>query len=125
MLLQRREHVSAGPYSPSRRAQVAQIEHRIAREGDGPGHKPAHTVFNLQGGKAFGRQWTLVASTLNVADNRFLLDESNTVGGTHYNMPRQVSVGLRQSAGSSRTAAVTVPVSSGLVPRRGERRRPV
>ena len=64
-------------------------------EGDGPEHKPAHTVFNLQGGKSFGRQWTLVASALNVADNRFLLDESNTFGGTHYNMPRQISVGLR------------------------------
>ena len=24
-------------------------------EGDGPEHKPAHTVFNLQGGKSFGR----------------------------------------------------------------------
>jgi outer membrane receptor for ferrienterochelin and colicin len=64
-------------------------------EGDGPEHKPAHTVFNLQGGKSFGRQWTLVASALNVADHRFLLDESNTFGGTHYNMPRQVSVGFR------------------------------
>ena len=64
-------------------------------EGDGPEHKPAHTVFNLQGSKSFGRQWTLVASALNVADHRFLLDESNTFGGTHYNMPRQVSVGLR------------------------------
>jgi len=64
-------------------------------EGDGPEHKPAHTVFNLQGGKSFGRQWTLVASALNVADHRFLLDESNTFGGTHYNMPRQMSVGLR------------------------------
>jgi hypothetical protein len=37
----------------------------------------------------------------------------------------QVSVGLRQSVGSSRTAAVTVAVSSGLVVCRGERRRPV
>jgi len=44
-------------------------------EGDGPEHKPAHTVFNLQGGKSFGHQWTLVASALNVADHRFLLDE--------------------------------------------------
>ena len=64
-------------------------------EGDGPDHKPAHTVFNLQGGKSFGRQWTLTASVLNVANSRFLLDESNTFGGTHYNTPRQVSVGMR------------------------------
>jgi len=64
-------------------------------EGDGPEHKPAHTVFNLQGGKSFGRQWTLTASILNLADTRFLLDESNTFGGTHYNNPRQFSVGMR------------------------------
>ena len=64
-------------------------------EGDGPEHKPAHTVFNLQAGKSFARQWTLVASALNVADNRFLLDESNTFGGTHFNTPRRVSVGMR------------------------------
>jgi outer membrane receptor for ferrienterochelin and colicin len=64
-------------------------------EGDGPGHKPAHTVFNLQGGKVFNRQWTLTASILNIADTRFLLDESNTFGGTHYNSPRQISVGMR------------------------------
>jgi outer membrane cobalamin receptor len=64
-------------------------------EGDGPEHKPAHTVVNLQGGKVFSRQWTLVVSALNVADARFLLDESNTFGGTHYNSPRQVSVGMR------------------------------
>ena len=61
-------------------------------EGDGPDHKPAHAEFDLQGGKSFGRQWTLMASVLNVADTRFLLDESNTFGGTHYNSPRQVSV---------------------------------
>ena len=52
-------------------------------------------MFNLQGGKSFGRQWTLTALVLNVANSRFLLDESNTFGGTHYNTPRQVSVGMR------------------------------
>jgi outer membrane receptor for ferrienterochelin and colicin len=64
-------------------------------EGDGPDHKPAHTELNLQAGKTFSRQWTLVASILNMADARYLLDESNTFGGTHYNSPRQISVGMR------------------------------
>jgi outer membrane receptor protein involved in Fe transport len=64
-------------------------------EGDGPGHKPAHIVFNLQAGKSFGKQWTVLATVLNLADTHFLLDESNTFGGTHYNSPRQFSVGIR------------------------------
>jgi hypothetical protein len=64
-------------------------------EGDGPDHKPAHTVFNLQGGESFGKQWMVVVSALNVADTHFLLDESNTFGGTHYNSPRQFSAGIR------------------------------
>ncbi|HEX9367548.1 MAG TPA: TonB-dependent receptor, partial [Vicinamibacterales bacterium] len=64
-------------------------------EGDGPAHKPAHTTGNLQGSKTFGKRWTLLVTALNVADTRFLLDESNTFGGTHFNMPRQVSAGVR------------------------------
>ena len=42
-------------------------------EGDGPDHKPAHTVFNLQAGKAFGKEWTVLVTALNVADTRFSL----------------------------------------------------
>ena len=64
-------------------------------EADGPAHKPPHTIVNLQGSKAFGRQWTVLVSLLNVGDTHFLLDESNTFGGTHYNSPRQVSAGIR------------------------------
>jgi outer membrane cobalamin receptor len=64
-------------------------------EGDGPDHKPAHVVFNLQAGKSFGKQWSVVLSGLNVADTHFLLDDSNTFGGTHYNSPRQVAAGVR------------------------------
>jgi outer membrane receptor protein involved in Fe transport len=64
-------------------------------EGDGPDHKPAHTVVNLQAGKSFGTQWTVLVTALNVADTHFLLDESNTFGGTHFNSPRQVSAGVR------------------------------
>jgi outer membrane cobalamin receptor len=64
-------------------------------QGDGPDHMPDHVEFNLQAGKSFGDRWTIVASALNVADTRYLLDESNTFGGTHYNSPRQFSVGMR------------------------------
>ena len=64
-------------------------------EGDGPGHKPPHAVANLQASRAFGSQWTLTVTVLNVGDTRFLLDESNTFGGTHYNSPRQILAGVR------------------------------
>lgn len=64
-------------------------------EGDGPDHKPAHATVSLQGSKAFGKQWTVIAAALNIGGTRFLLDESNTFGGTHYNSPRQMSVGVR------------------------------
>lgn len=64
-------------------------------EGDGPDHKPAHAVVSLQGSRTIGKQWTLIVAALNVADTHFLLDESNTFGGTHYNNPRQLSVGIR------------------------------
>jgi outer membrane cobalamin receptor len=64
-------------------------------EGDGPAHKPAHAILSLQGSKSFGKRWTVVVSALNVGDTHFLLDESNTFGGTHFNSPRQVSAGVR------------------------------
>jgi TonB-dependent receptor-like protein len=64
-------------------------------EGNGPAHKPSHAIFSLQGSKSFGKQWTVVISALNVGDTHFLLDESNTFGGTHFNSPRQVSAGIR------------------------------
>ena len=64
-------------------------------EGDGPAHKPAHAVVSLQGSKTFGKQWTVLVTALNVGDTHFLLDESNTFGGTHFNSPRQVSAGIR------------------------------
>jgi len=64
-------------------------------EGDGPAHKPAHTIVSLQGSKPFGQRWTVIVTALNVGDTHFLLDESNTFGGTHFNSPRQVSAGIR------------------------------
>ena len=64
-------------------------------EGDGPAHKPAHATVSLQASKAFGKQWTVIVTAFNVGDTHFLLDESNTFGGTHFNSPRQFSAGIR------------------------------
>jgi hypothetical protein len=64
-------------------------------EGDGPDHKPAHAIVNLQGSRGFGKHWTVIVNGLNLANTHFLLDESNTFGGTHYNSPRQISAGVR------------------------------
>ncbi len=60
-------------------------------EGNGPAHKPPHTTVDLQFTKSFGKRWRVGVTALNVGDVHFLLDESNTFGGTHYNNPRQVS----------------------------------
>ncbi len=64
-------------------------------DGDGPFHLPPHTTFDLSLGKTFRENWTVQASGLNLADNHYLLDNSNTFGGTHYVNPREVMVEVR------------------------------
>jgi outer membrane receptor protein involved in Fe transport len=63
-------------------------------DGDGPGHLPAHTSFDLALAKSFGEKLTLRFTGLNLSNNHYLLDNSNTFGGTHYVNPRQISVQL-------------------------------
>jgi hypothetical protein len=46
-------------------------------------------------GRSFGERWSAQVSALNIGNNRFLLDNSNTFGGTHFYDPRRVSVQLR------------------------------
>jgi len=58
-------------------------------EGNGPAHNPPHTVFDLSLGKSFGDRWSVAFTALNLGQARFLLDESNTFGGTHFHNPRQ------------------------------------
>jgi outer membrane receptor protein involved in Fe transport len=58
--------------------------------GDGPSHLPPHSTFDLSIGKTFGEKWTVSASAINIANTRYLLDTSNTFGGTHYVNPRQI-----------------------------------
>jgi outer membrane receptor protein involved in Fe transport len=63
--------------------------------GDGPGHLPSYASFDLSLGKSFGEAWSVRLTALNVGNSRYLIDNSNTFGGTHYNYPRQVTVGIR------------------------------
>ena len=58
-------------------------------DGDGPGHLPPHTTFSVSFGKSLGERWSLGFTALNLGNTRFLLDRSNTFGGTHFNSPRQ------------------------------------
>ncbi len=63
--------------------------------GDGPQHLPPHTTLDLRVGKSFRERWTVQASALNLADRRYLLDNSNTFGGTHYARPRELALEVR------------------------------
>ena len=63
--------------------------------GDGPNHLPSHTTAGFSLGKSFGETWSLAVNALNVGNGRYLLDNSNTFGGTHYAYPREVYVEMR------------------------------
>ena len=63
-------------------------------DADGPAHLPAHTTADISLGHSFGERWTVQASALNVGNRRYLLDNSNTLGGTHYANPRELLVRL-------------------------------
>ncbi len=41
-------------------------------------------------GKTFREKVTVSANAVNIANTRYLLDTSNTFGGTHYINPRQI-----------------------------------
>jgi len=58
--------------------------------GDGPAHLPPHSTFDLGIGKRFGEAWSVSANATNIANTRYLLDTSNTFGGTHYINPRVI-----------------------------------
>jgi outer membrane receptor protein involved in Fe transport len=63
--------------------------------GDGPAHLPPHTTVDIGLGKSFGEKWSVSLDTVNLANNRFMLDDSNTFGGTHFVNPRQIYGELR------------------------------
>jgi outer membrane receptor protein involved in Fe transport len=64
-------------------------------ESDIPAHLPGHTTFDLSVSKALGENIILSATALNLMNRRFLLDNSETFGGTHYADPRQIYAQLR------------------------------
>jgi outer membrane receptor protein involved in Fe transport len=55
-----------------------------------PSHLPSNTSIDLTIGKAFGERFTASLTVLNLANERLLLDNSLTFGGTHFDYPRQV-----------------------------------
>jgi outer membrane receptor protein involved in Fe transport len=63
--------------------------------GDGPAHLPSHTTFDLAFSRSFREKWTIAFNALNLGNDHFLLDNSNTFGGTHYENPREVYVQLK------------------------------
>jgi outer membrane receptor for ferrienterochelin and colicin len=62
---------------------------------DGPSHLAAHATYDLSLGKSFGENWSVRVMGLNLANHRYLIDNSNTFGGTHFANPREIAVQLR------------------------------
>jgi outer membrane receptor protein involved in Fe transport len=65
-------------------------------DNGGPARLPGHTTFDLSLGKSFGENWSVAVQAVNVANRRFLLDNSLTFGGTHYFDPRKIYVEVRR-----------------------------
>lgn len=59
-------------------------------DANGPAHLPSHTTADLAAGRAW-RKWSAKITAINIANRRYLIDNSNTFGGTHQNEPREVS----------------------------------
>jgi len=62
---------------------------------DVPAHLEPHTTFDLSLNKAIAENLSVSVTALNLANRRFLLDNSATFGGTHYADPRQIYVQVR------------------------------
>jgi outer membrane receptor for ferrienterochelin and colicin len=62
---------------------------------DIPAHLPGHATFDLSLVKTLAENVTVGVTALNVANRRFLLDNSTTFGGTHYADPRQIYAQVR------------------------------
>jgi len=65
-------------------------------EGDeDPTHLSPHTTFDLAIGKSFGENWNVRLTGTNLSNNRYLLDNANTFGGTHYVNPFEISAQVK------------------------------
>ncbi|MDR3773005.1 MAG: TonB-dependent receptor [Terracidiphilus sp.] len=56
---------------------------------------PVHTTFDVAAGKTFGENVKFTVTVVNVTNHRVLTDSSLTIGGFHYNDPRQISAEFR------------------------------
>ncbi|HZQ96121.1 MAG TPA: TonB-dependent receptor [Candidatus Sulfotelmatobacter sp.] len=56
---------------------------------------PGHTTLDLTLGKDFGERFSASVAALNMANRRYLIDNSVTFGGFHWNSPREILVELR------------------------------
>jgi outer membrane receptor protein involved in Fe transport len=63
--------------------------------GNGPAHLPSHTTVDCSVGKSFGEKWNLRFSALNIGNNHYMLDNSNTFGGSHFANPREFAFQLK------------------------------
>jgi outer membrane receptor protein involved in Fe transport len=63
--------------------------------GDGPGHLSSHYTVDLSLGKNFGENFTVRLTGTNITNQRYMLDTSNTFGGTHYADPRILALQIR------------------------------
>ena len=63
--------------------------------GNGPQHLPSHATYDLSLGKQFGENWNVRVTGLNLGNRHYLLDNSNTFGGTHFANPREISVQMK------------------------------
>lgn len=64
-------------------------------DGNGPRHLPSHSLANFAVGKSLGERFSISVNALNLAGARFMLDNSNTFGGSHFVNPREIYVQLR------------------------------
>jgi hypothetical protein len=63
--------------------------------GDGPSHLPSYYTLDLSLGKDFGENFTVRFIGTNITDRRYMLDTSNTFGGSHYADPRMLGLQIR------------------------------
>lgn len=62
---------------------------------DGPNHLAGHTEFSFSISKSIGERLSLGFTAQNISDSRYLIDNSNTFGGTHWSYPREITGQLR------------------------------
>jgi len=63
--------------------------------GNGPDHLPPYYTLDLSVGKSIGENWMIRFSGTNITNQRYMLDTSNTFGGTHWADPFMCSVQVK------------------------------